>query len=356
MTYAPRIRIGRKLGSTPLPLVATLDEIRLTVGAARNMTLTQTAPWPNPGQADADSTDIGWVDIHANRTGYTQQTKRFTVTKAKQGIGGSPGTTGTTGTPGATGPLGPRGPVNIIVAITGSVWSDAAAVAALLAGGYGPPQALDIVTEYNSSAGFTESRFYDGSAWLVITEYLNGNLFVNGTIGALKIVTESITATQLIQTAALITEHAQIGALVVQTAHIDDLSVSTLKIGVDAVSVPVGAVVNDYSTVSVTIVVASGDIPAGRTTVPIVIIASADTEGGYDSSYNGFDVGHNQGSLSTGGNIIRSEPPDPSMYSMTAIDLVGAGTHTYTLYNMHYPNTSHPAFRYRSIVATLGKR
>lgn len=368
MPYAPRLRIGRKLGSTTLPLIATLDEIRLTVGAGRNLALTQTAPWPNPGQLDQDSSDIGWVDIHANRIGYTEQTKRFTVTKAKQGADGGagshsakvfiyrratsipalptvvstytfntgaisgldngwtatipagtdplyvsaaaandpgatdtiaaaewaspvvfsqdglssamiflfqrsasstlpavPGTTttytfatavlsgalggwtqtvpaasggkylfvttatalSTTGTDtlattewavvrimaqdGSSGTTGPRGNVNISVAITGTaVWSDAAAVAGLIAAGYGAPQALDIVTEYKSAAGFSESRFFDGAAWLVVTQYLNGNLFVDGTIGAQKIVANSINTRELFVGSATVSAESSI--------------------------------------------------------------------------------------------------------------------------------------------------
>lgn len=101
------------------------------------------------------------------------------------------------GASGAAGSTGPRGPVNIIWSFSGSAWSDAVAVIALLAGGYGAPQSLDIVTLYNSASGFSETRFFDGTSWLVVTEYLNGNLFVNGTIGALKIVAKSIDTDQL---------------------------------------------------------------------------------------------------------------------------------------------------------------
>lgn len=50
----------------------------------------------------------------------------------------------------------------------------------------GAPVLNDVVTEYGSS-GFSETRFWDGSAWAVITQVINGSLLVNGSIGAAKL-------------------------------------------------------------------------------------------------------------------------------------------------------------------------
>jgi hypothetical protein len=165
----------------------------------------------------------GYVDITLSRAGYPDIVRRFTLTKVKQGVAGS---------------ASARGNVNIAYAIVGTSWSDAEAAAAISNSGYGVPIIRDVVTLYNTLAGFSETRFYDGAAWLTIAQYLNGNLFVNGTIAGEKMIAETITATQLIKTLALITTEAQIGNLVVNTAAIKDLAVGTLKIQNEAVVVP----------------------------------------------------------------------------------------------------------------------
>ena len=177
MSFVPRLRIGQRLGASTLGVVGSLDEIRLSVGASRDLSKTQTAPWPNPLEADTDVADTGWVDIVAHKDGQVSQPKRFTVTRARKGQAGVAGNAGLSVT-------GPRGNVNVAKAVTGSTWTDAQALAALTEAGYGSPINRDIVTLYNNTAGFSETRFYNGAAWLVVTQYLNGNLFVTGTVTA----------------------------------------------------------------------------------------------------------------------------------------------------------------------------
>lgn len=100
-------------------------------------------------------------------------------------------------TDGTNGTNGPRGNVNVSRQITGAVWSDPEALLALSAAGYGAPQSRDIVTLYNSAAGLSDTRFFDGTAWISVTQYLNGNLFVNGTIAGNKLITGTVVADSL---------------------------------------------------------------------------------------------------------------------------------------------------------------
>jgi hypothetical protein len=46
------------------------------------------------------------------------------------------------------------------------------------------PVVLDRVTLYNAGAGFTQSRYFNGSTWLTWSALINGNLLVNGSVGA----------------------------------------------------------------------------------------------------------------------------------------------------------------------------
>jgi hypothetical protein len=147
------------------------------------------------------------------------------------------------------GDAGVRGTVNIAGAITASVWSDALAVLVISNSGYGIPQTRDIVTLYNTSTNYSESKFYDGTNWLSLDAYVNGNLLVTGTVVADKIAASSITADKIatgvitadkmvantitaasaiIADAAITT--AKIANLAVQTAQIDDLTITTAKI------------------------------------------------------------------------------------------------------------------------------
>jgi len=179
-----------KIGTLPLEtasnLVGVLDEIRITKGVTLPVADgIQTEAWPNALGGGGPDTGQGWVDITAARAGFTSETKRFTVTKA---FAGQDGTGGTPGTPGV------RGNINIAVITTGTSWSDLEAAAGIAAVGYGTPRTLDIVTLYRTDGTFSETRSYTGSAWIAVTQYLNGNLFVNGTISTQKLIIGAVTA------------------------------------------------------------------------------------------------------------------------------------------------------------------
>lgn len=142
-----------------------------------------------------DSIMTGSVTIQAKRTGYPTLKRVFDLTKAKAGpVGpdGQPGATGPTGPTGASGVQGIRGSRQFYVAVTTSTWSDtlASSTAAVSAG----PVLNDTVIQYNSATGFTQTRFWTGSSWAIVNVVINGNLLVQGTVGADKMVTGTITA------------------------------------------------------------------------------------------------------------------------------------------------------------------
>lgn len=93
---------------------------------------------------------------------------------------------------GSSGFNGTRGTIN--TAYSNNGWSDAAAAYAvsLIAGG--TPINGDIVTLYYSATGFSETKFYSAGSWLTLSAYINGNLLVDGTVQASKVVTSSLSA------------------------------------------------------------------------------------------------------------------------------------------------------------------
>ncbi|QBE66833.1 phage tail fiber domain-containing protein [Pseudoduganella lutea] len=94
---------------------------------------------------------------------------------------------GAAGSDGDDGADGKRGTVNIATSTTGSVWSNSVANSALSSAGYGAPQNRDVVTLYNTSANYSETRFYSNGSWLALNAYINGNMLVTGTLSADKI-------------------------------------------------------------------------------------------------------------------------------------------------------------------------
>jgi hypothetical protein len=97
---------------------------------------------------------------------------------------------GANGSTGPSGANGTRGTVNIAQGGRTS-WSDAVAVSAISAAGYGSPIERDIVTQYGT--GFSQTRFYTGGVWTILTAYINGNLLVSGTIAASSIAADTFT-------------------------------------------------------------------------------------------------------------------------------------------------------------------
>jgi len=223
-TFALHIR--RREDGT-LQFIGTLDEIRITKGFSRDLSVEQVLPWPET--TVGTTSDIGWVDITASKAGSTSQTKRFTVQRVRKGV---PGTSGGDGATGADGPAGPRGNVNVAKTTTGTSWSNIEAAQAISDAGYGVPQFMDIVTLYNNAAGYSETRFYNGSSWIALTSYINGNLLVDGTIAGEKIIADSITGDKIAGNTITAGNINATGLVV------DNASITTLKLAGEAVSIP----------------------------------------------------------------------------------------------------------------------
>ena len=71
-----------------------------------------------------------------------------------------------------------RGPIPFFRAISGSSWSNSEANLATT----GTNVTGDRVTLYNTSAKYTKTRVWNGSAWITIGKWIDGNLIVEGTV------------------------------------------------------------------------------------------------------------------------------------------------------------------------------
>jgi hypothetical protein len=107
------------------------------------------------------------------------------------------GAAGTNGVNGTNGSNGQRGSQTFYVTLGGvtATWSDSLANTA--SSGGGGPVLNDQVVESNSSVGFSQTRFWNGTSWVVVTQVLDGNLLVTGTVGAAAISVGSINTTKL---------------------------------------------------------------------------------------------------------------------------------------------------------------
>lgn len=150
--------------------------------------------------------DSGSFVVRAVYSGTTID-KAYSVTKSKSTFNGDSGV---------------RGTVNIARSITGSVWSDAEANLAISNAGYGTPLTRDIVTLYNTSISYSESKFYNTSAWTSLDAYINGNLLVTGTVVADKIATNTLTADKMVA-----------GTITAASGIIADAAITNAKIGGD---------------------------------------------------------------------------------------------------------------------------
>lgn len=121
--------------------------------------------------------DAGFVDLTASKNAYSSVTMRFAVSKAKKGN---------------------RGTVSAARAISASAWSNTEAATAISDLTSDTPVDGDVVTLYNSTATYSETRQRSGSTWVALSQYLNGNLVVNGTIVGDKLAADSITASKVL--------------------------------------------------------------------------------------------------------------------------------------------------------------
>lgn len=127
-------------------------------------------------------------------TGKNPQGTSFTLVKSQTFSKSKAGTNGSNGTDGVDGERGSR-TFYVALAGTGNTWSDSiATTAASVDGG---PILNDIVTEYNNSQNFSQTRFWNGTSWLIINAVIDGNLVVDGTIATDALQAGSVTAVKI---------------------------------------------------------------------------------------------------------------------------------------------------------------
>ena len=103
---------------------------------------------------------------------------------------------------GQPGTQGDRGSRQIVITGTAN-WSDTAAWDGIISRfGGTKPVLSDLVTIVNTSAGTSTSKFCTANGtrpgtWEVVTEYINGNLLVTGTVGANAIAANAINASKI---------------------------------------------------------------------------------------------------------------------------------------------------------------
>lgn len=146
------------------------------------------AGWANIAGATASGITVNSGDFAASRT------YRVVAT-----IGGNPyydqislaQITG--GKDGSNGGQGPRGTVNISKIVGFNYWDDGTANQAILDAGYSARQSRDVVTLTNN-AGFAQQKFWNAGTgtWDAVSMLIPGNLIVDGTIGAQKIITNGL--------------------------------------------------------------------------------------------------------------------------------------------------------------------
>lgn len=102
--------------------------------------------------------------------------KVFTITKSKNGS------------------IGQRGSRTWYVALTGTTATYSDTLATTTASVDGGPILNDTVTQYNDSQGFSQTKFWNGTSWVVVNAVVDGNLLVSGTVGATKVAANAIEA------------------------------------------------------------------------------------------------------------------------------------------------------------------
>ena len=113
--------------------------------------------------------------------GTTTIDKVYSITKSKSGSSGQ------------------RGNVTAESATTQTSWTTTASQEATnyFTTNYSGTVLNDRITLYNTGAGFTQTRYWDGSAWIQAAAVVDGNLVVTGTITGDKLAANTITANKI---------------------------------------------------------------------------------------------------------------------------------------------------------------
>ena len=158
------------------------------------------------------SADVGYVDITASKSGYSSVTKRFTISKAKQGTTGTRGSlSGQTVVSSVIRWTGRTGGKALWAATSGTegnaVTIDNAArdrIWVMLGNtGSAPDNSHlrigDTITVANASIGATVAvtGYWSGSAWLNPGVMIDGNLLVSGTVSTTSLIAGRLTGFEI---------------------------------------------------------------------------------------------------------------------------------------------------------------
>lgn len=123
---------------------------------------------------------------------------------------------------------GQRGTIQTARAIVGTVWSDAEAEVAISEAGGGSPLRGDVVTLYNTGAGFSQTRVRTTEgAWAALAAFFGGDVLVDGSIVADKIAAQAILSAHIGANQILATH---IAANQISAGHVTSGAISTQKL------------------------------------------------------------------------------------------------------------------------------
>lgn len=183
------------------------------------------------------SVDTATVVFSATYKGTTYS-EAFIVSKIKAAPGSSADPLAQTTTDGR------RLPVNIQFVITGIAFDNTAASSAMPAGG---PVLNDRVTEYNLTAGFSETRFWDGATWRVLNALIDGNLLVTGSVSADALSANAVSAitgnfeqlvADTLAAATITADQIDVTTLRINGTNIDPNAIGTGHVVDNAINVP----------------------------------------------------------------------------------------------------------------------
>jgi hypothetical protein len=124
--------------------------------------------------------------------------KSLAGTNGAAGTNGTNGTNGTPGTNGINGTNGSRGSRTFYVPLAGGTNTYSDTLATTTATVEGGPVMNDLVIQYNTSVGFSQSKFYQiinsVGSWAVVNAVVDGNLLVSGSVAATHIQANTFTA------------------------------------------------------------------------------------------------------------------------------------------------------------------
>lgn len=93
---------------------------------------------------------------------------------------------------GSNGTNGARGSMTFYVTLSGSTGTYSDSLATTTASVQGGPIMNDTVVQSNSSVGFSQTKFWTGTAWAIVNAVVDGNLLVSGTVGAQAVAANAI--------------------------------------------------------------------------------------------------------------------------------------------------------------------